>query len=116
MIGRVVSYMVGACVAVLALGELFQGGIITYQSVEGVLLFGLIVGSLDAFVKPIISLVTLPLTCLTFGLFAFVVNAALFAFAAFVAPGIDANLWGVLAGALMTSLVGGVVFSIVDER
>lgn len=116
MILRVVVYLVGACLAVLFLGELFQGGIIEYDSPESVLVFGLIVGLLNAFVKPVLRVITLPLTCLTFGLFALVINAGLFALAAWIAPGISANLWGILAGALTATLIGSIMFSVVDDR
>lgn len=108
--------MIGATVAVLAVGELFQGGIVTYDRVSSVLIFGLVLGLLDAFLKPVLNAVTLPLTCLTFGLFAFVLNAAMFALAAAIVPGITANIWGVLVGAVLSTAITGVLFAILDER
>jgi putative membrane protein len=116
MIARIVAYMIGATVAVLVIGELFQGGIVTYDRVSSVLIFGLVLGLLESFVKPVLKTITLPLTCLTFGLFAFVLNAAMFALAAAVVPGISANLWGVLLGAVLSTVISGVLFSILDER
>jgi putative membrane protein len=116
MVARVVAYMIGASVAVLTIGELFQGGIITYDEVSSVLVLGLILGLLNGFLKPVLDIVTLPLNCLTFGLFAFVTNAALFALAAFLAPNINATIWGVVAGAILTTVISGILFSILDER
>ncbi|CAN5783968.1 phage holin family protein [soil metagenome] len=116
MVARVVAYLIGASVAVLTIGELFQGGIITYDEVSSVILFGLILGLLNAFLKPVLDIVTLPLNCLTFGLFALVTNSALFAVASLIAPGIDANLWGMVAGAVLTTVISGVLFAILDER
>jgi len=116
VIARIVAYMIGATVSVLVVGELFQGGIVTYDQVSSVLVFGLVLGLLESFLKPILKVITLPLTCLTFGLFAFVLNAGMFALAAAIVPGITANLWGVLVGAVLSTVISGVLFAILDER
>lgn len=116
MIARIVAYMIGASVAVLAVGEIFQGGIIEYDDVESVLVFGLVLGLLNAFIKPVLTLLTLPISCLTFGLFSVVISAFLFYLAATVAPGIEANIWGVLVGTAVTAVLSGIMYAIVDER
>ena len=82
MIGRIVAYIVGSMVAVLAVGTIFQDRFVTYESEVAVLTFGIVLGVLTAFVKPALKFISLPLTCLTFGLFALVINAALFGLAA----------------------------------
>lgn len=116
MIARLVAYMIGASVAVLAIGELFQGGIVTYDKVSSVLIFGLVLGLLNSFLKPVLDFITLPLNCLTFGLFAIVLNVAMFALAAAIVPGIGADLWGVLIGAVLSTVISGVLFAILDEK
>jgi putative membrane protein len=62
---------------------------------------GAVLGFINLIVKPIISLLTLPITILTLGLFSLVVNAALFYFVGRVVEGftIDsfvAAFWGAL--------------------
>lgn len=47
----------------------------------------LLFGVLNLIVKPLLFILTLPLTILTFGLFYFVVNALIFALAAALVPG-----------------------------
>ncbi len=116
MVARVVAYMLAACVAVLTAGEIFQGGIVTYTSVPAVLAFGLIVGLLNAFVKPVLAIVIAPLSCLTFGLISGALNFLIFGLAAVIAPGIDANIWGVLVGTVLTTAISGVIYAILDER
>lgn len=116
MIARIVAYMIGASVAVLSIGELFQGGIITYDTVSTVLIFGLVLGLLNAFLMPVLKAITLPLNCMTFGLFAFVLNAGVFALATYIVPGIEANIWGVAVGAILSTVISGVLFAILDER
>ena len=116
MVARVVAYMLAASVAVLTAGEIFQGGIITYTSVPAVLMFGLLVGVLNAFVKPVLKVVAAPLSCLTFGLIAGALNFLIFGAAAAIAPGIDANIWGVMVGTVLTTAISGVIYAILDER
>lgn len=70
----------------------------------------LILGFVNAIVRPVITLLTLPLTILTLGLFLLVVNGIAFALAALIVPGfsVDGFLWSIL-GALMVSLVSAVI-------
>lgn len=116
MIVRLVAYTIGSIVAVLIVGSVFQDRLVTYTSETSVLIFGVVLGVLSAFIKPMLSMVTFPITCLTFGLFALVVNAALFGAAAFVTPGMTVTLWGAVVGAICASVIHSVIYSIVDER
>ena len=116
MIGKLVAYSIGSIVAVLALGTIFQDRFVTYHSETAVLLFGIVLGALTTFIKPVLTFLTLPISCLTFGLFALVVNAALFGIAALITPGLDVTIWGCLIGAIFASITNGVVYSVVDEE
>ena len=70
----------------------------------------LVLGFVNAVVKPVLTLLTLPLTVVTLGLFYFVVNAAAFGLAAALVPGFSvASFWAALLGALVVSLVSWVV-------
>jgi putative membrane protein len=94
---------------VVALGLAAAAYIVPGVSVESgmALAFGaLVLGFVNAVVRPILALLTLPLTIVTLGLFYFVVNAAAFALAAAVVPGFTvASFWGATFGALVVSLV-----------
>lgn len=71
-------------VLVVALALLFSAYIIPgieVASVYTAIIAALILGLLNLVVRPILFLLTLPLTILTFGLFAFVLNALIFWFA-----------------------------------
>lgn len=116
MIARIVAYTIGSIVAVLVVGTIFQDQLVTYTSQTSVLTFGVVLGLLSAFIKPILSRITFPLTCLTFGMFALVINAALFGLAAKVTPGMTVTLWGAVIGAICASVIHGVIYSIIDER
>jgi putative membrane protein len=116
MIGRVVAYIVGSMVAVLAVGTIFQDRFVSYESEIAVLTFGIVLGILSAYVKPVLQFVSLPLTCLTFGLFALIINAVLFGIAGWLTPGLDVSTWGAVVGAVFASVTNGIVYSVVDEQ
>jgi putative membrane protein len=77
----------------------------------GALLFGAaVLGGINAFIKPVVSIISCPLTILTLGFFALVINAAMLGLTAWVAGWFDLefNVDGFIAaflGALVISLV-----------
>ncbi|MBI2842066.1 MAG: phage holin family protein [Armatimonadetes bacterium] len=81
------------------------------------LLFFIVLGVINAFIRPIVKALTLPLNCLTFGLFAFVVNALLFwAADAIINAGIVQSFWGALFGSLALGLLSGVINQFIKQR
>lgn len=65
---------------------------------------GIILGLLNAFLRPILILFTLPLTIVTLGLFIFVINALLFRMTAAMVKGFDiSSFWVALLAALVYS-------------
>lgn len=111
---RIFAYAVATIVATLALGTI-SSRLISFDSAQAVLIFGLVLGVINAFIKPVVKVLSLPITCLTFGLFAVVINMALFKAGAEVTPGIDVSWWGALIGSIIASLASGVIFSVIDE-
>jgi putative membrane protein len=70
----------------------------------------LVLGFVNAVVRPLLTFLTLPLTLLTLGLFYLVVNAAAFGLAAALVPGFSvASFWAALFGALVVSVVSWMV-------
>ncbi|MGB5932450.1 MAG: phage holin family protein [Anaerolineae bacterium] len=70
----------------------------------------LILGLVNAFIRPLLKFFTCPLIVLTLGLFLFVINAAMLGLTAWVAGQLGigfgvADLWAALWGALVISLV-----------
>ena len=115
-INRLIAYLVAGLLAVLIAGFLSQERLIGYDDRESVLIFALVLGAINTYIRPVIQLLALPLTCLTFGLFSLVVNAALFGLAAWLVPGITVSVLGALVGAVITGILSGIIFSILDER
>jgi putative membrane protein len=79
---------------------------------------GIVLGFVNAVIKPILFVLTLPFTLITLGLFLFVLNAICLALTAAVVPGFDiAGFWSAVVGALIVSVVSWVVnATIVSER
>lgn len=111
---RIIAYALAAVVAALATATISER-IFSFDSAESVLLFGVVMGVINAFIKPIVTLLSMPISCMTFGLFAFVINAGLFALGAFTVPGIEVTWVGALVGSVIASIAGGVMFSVLDE-
>ena len=57
-------------------------------------------------IKPVLTILTLPITLITFGLFSFALNAVLFWAMTLIVPGfIVSGFWAALLGALVLSIV-----------
>lgn len=111
---RIFAYALAAIVAALATSTISQAWF-NFDSSQSVLLFGAVMGVINAFIKPIVKMISLPLTCLTFGLFAVVINAGLFALGAYVIPGVEITTQGAFLGSIIASLAAGLMFSVFDE-
>jgi putative membrane protein len=75
--------------------------------VEAVIIFALILGVLNAFLRPVLLLLTLPLSLLTLGLFTLVINAIVFWLASLIqGSGVQvADFGAAFLGALVVSVV-----------
>jgi putative membrane protein len=74
-------------------------------------------GIVNAIVRPILFVLTLPITLLTLGLFYFVVNGIAFGLAAALGPGFSVSSWlSAIAGAFVTGVVSWLVGALVPRR
>jgi putative membrane protein len=81
-------------------------GHITYANWQSLLMASLVLGLLNAFVRPILLLLTLPFVIFTLGLFTLVVNAVLLYFVGVLLPHFHVDSFGfAFLGALIISIV-----------
>lgn len=99
----VVNWLVNAA-ALYITARLLPG--ISIAGTGALLLAALVIGLINAVVRPVLLIVTLPITVLTLGLFYFVLNGLLLYLAAALTPGFA------LAG-FLTAVVGALVLSLV---
>ena len=91
-------------IAIWAAASVVPG--VTIASWSALAVAALVLGVVNAIVRPILLILTLPITVLTLGLFYLVVNGMAFALAAAIVPGFQIATWGAaILGALMTSVV-----------
>lgn len=91
-------------VALLVVAYVLPG--ITVASFGSALIAAIVLGLLNMLLKPLLILMTLPLTLLTLGLFLFVINALLFWLAGSMLKGFEVHgFWWAFAGAIVYSIV-----------
>jgi len=78
------------------------------------LVFGVVIGLINAVIKPIAKLLTIPVRILTLGLFTLVINVGLMAAAIWIANDADVGLssesiWATLLGGLALTVVGSIL-------
>ncbi len=94
--------------ALLLVAYLYPG--VTVKSYGAALLAAFVLGLFNTLVRPLLVLLTLPVTLLTLGLFLFVINALMFWAAASVLDGFHvAGFGAALIGSLIYSLCGMVI-------
>jgi len=80
--------------------------LVQVESFTAALLFALVLGIFNAFLRPILLLLTLPLTIITLGLFTLVINGIVFWGATLLPVGVRVDgIGGAILGALVVSVV-----------
>jgi putative membrane protein len=101
-------------VAIIITAYLLPG--VTVTGIFAALVAALVLGFINALVRPLILLLTLPLNILTLGLLTFVINAGLVLLAAAIVPGLAiANFWWALLFALVLTIINWLLKGIVQE-
>ncbi len=94
-----------SAVALLAVAYLYSG--VQVQSFGSALLAAAVIGLLNMVVRPVLVILTLPVTIVTLGLFLFVINALLFWAASGLLSGFHVSgFLAALLGSLIYSLLG----------
>jgi putative membrane protein len=87
---------------------------ITVASFTSALIAALILGLVNAIIKPLLILLTLPVTIVTLGLFIFVINGLLFWLVGSFVPGfVVQGFWAGFIGAILFSLVSWILSALV---
>lgn len=99
-----------SAVSLLAVAYLYSG--VQIQSFSSALIAALVIGLLNAVLRPILVILTLPVTVVTLGLFLFVINALMFWAAASLLGGFHVTGFG---AALIGSLIYSVLAMVIDS-
>ncbi len=80
------------------------------RDMGALLIAAIVLGLVNAIVRPVAVILSIPLTILTLGLFLLVVNAGMLALVAALVPAFTvAGFWSALFGAIVVSLVSGLI-------
>ena len=115
MLGFIVQAVVTA-IGLWASAKLVPG--VEFTSTGSLIAAAIILGLVYAFVRPLMVILTLPLTIVTFGLFLLVVNAAMIGLTAMFLGGFVVDgLWAGIGAAIVTGVVSWIAGSIFpDDR
>jgi putative membrane protein len=106
--GGFLIHTIVVAIAVWVATEVVSG--VSTSGIVPLAIMAVVLGLVNAIVRPILVVLTLPLTVLTLGLFYFVINGVAFALAAALVPGFDvAGLWPAILAGLVVSIVSWLI-------
>ena len=90
---------------------------ISYRDTTSLLEAALLLGVINAVVRPVLVILTLPLTLITFGLFLLVINALTLKLVTLFLHGFHVRgFWAAVLGALIVSVASWIGSALVDKR
>ena len=102
--------------AAALLGVAYIYGGVSVASFGTAMVAALIIGLMNMLVRPILVVLTIPVTLLTLGLFLFVINALMFWAASGLVSGLQVNGFGAaLLGSLIYSALGVVIDAVLEK-
>lgn len=102
MLGKFIVRVIFGAVGLWVASKLVAG--IVVKDTTALVLAALLLGVVNALVRPVIVILTLPLTIVTLGLFLLIVNAAMIGLVSLVVPGFHVH--GLIAGVLAAIITG----------
>lgn len=112
---RLLLVWILSAIALLVVAYLYPG--VQVQDWKAAAVAALVLGLVNALVKPILVILTLPVTILTLGLFLLVINALLFWAVAGLVPGFHVTgFWAAMLGAVLYSLITWALSGLLPDR
>ena len=110
----IVRWFINA-LALMLVAYLYSG--VQVSGIFAALIAALVLGLVNAFIRPVLVFLTFPVTILTLGLFIFIINAFLFWFVAEIVDGFKVTgFMAALLGSLMFSVVSLVTSWLVSDK
>ena len=97
--------------------RIFQGNGVEYDESQGVALFlvtGFVLSLVNAILKPIVVILSLPAILITLGLFTFIVNGLMVYLAGALVPNFEIGFWTAVLAGMIISLINYVLTSLID--
>lgn len=101
-------------VALLVAAYILPG--ITITGIWTGFIAAVVLGFVNGFIRPIFTILTIPFTILTFGLFLLVINAIMIALASVLVPGfVVSGFFSALLASIIVSFVSGILQNMFEE-
>ena len=114
MRGLLIKWIINS-LAILIVTYIVKG--IEVASPVTVIVVAFVLGIINAFLRPLIILITLPISIFTFGLFIFFINGFLFYAVSKIVKGfVIAGFWPAFFGALLFSIISLLLSLLVNEK
>jgi putative membrane protein len=111
------GFLIRAAVVAIGLWLASKMGLVAFSSTGTLVAAALVLGVVNAFVRPVIILLTLPITLLTLGLFLLVINALMIMLVAWLIPGfLVAGFWSAVFAAIVVSLTSWIMSGWIGPR
>ena len=112
---RLILIWICNALALLAVAYLLPG--VRVEGLESALIAALVLGLINTLLRPLLILLTLPVTVLTLGLFILVINGLLFWFAGSVLRGFEVSgFWVGVMGALLYSVLSSLFSLLIPKK
>ena len=112
---RLLLHWLANAIALLALPYIFTT--ISVDSFTTALVVALVLGLINTLIRPLLVLLTLPVTILTLGLFIFVINGLLFWAVGSFVPGFPVGgFWSGVFGAIVYSIISWLLSALIPKR
>ncbi|MCP2729302.1 phage holin family protein [Limnofasciculus baicalensis] len=114
LITLIVAWLVTS-VSLFIISKLPTG--VEIDSFETVMWSAVVFGILNALLRPILGFLAFPITFLTFGLFAVILNGIIFGLAAYLVQGfrLQCGYWSALIGAIALGIINSFIYKILGE-
>lgn len=101
---KLIGFLIINSIALLLTAYLVPGFVLETYTAAGVA--AVVIGVINTFIKPIVKIITLPITFLTLGLFALVLNIVFLYAASYITPGFTIEtVFAAVIGSIVLSLI-----------
>ena len=109
-----IVHLLSYCLGLYLTAQLVQG--LYFDTIAALVLGAVVLTIVDAVVKPIVTVLTLPLNFLTLGLFTFVINGFMLKITCLFVPGMAVGgFWAATFAALVLTIISGVINWLVSD-
>ncbi len=100
---KLFTHLLVSAIAIIITAYLLPGATVT---LTGSIVLAVVLGVINIFIKPLVKLITIPLTILTLGIFSLVINALFIILASKLVPGFSVSgFWSAFWFSIILSLV-----------